>query len=118
MEVAISARHGHLSEDDHAYIERKLPRLSHLFERLLSITVTVDFKKHEPEVELLVSAEHKHDFVARERHATVGAAFDQAMAKMEGQLRKYKDRVLERHRKPADLEPESLNPRSPTADEG
>lgn len=103
MEMTISARHGSLSPDAHFYIEKKLPKLVHLFERLTSIIVTVDFQKHEPEVEILVSAEHKHDFVARERHPTVTAAFDNAIAKMEGQLRRYKEKIQDHHRKPADF---------------
>lgn len=102
MEVSISARHGSLSADDQAYIEKKLPKLVHLFERLTSINVTVDFQKHEPEVELVVSAEHKNGFVAKERHAVVTAAFDNAIAKMEGQLRKYKGKIQDHHhRKPS-----------------
>lgn len=101
MEISISSRHGQLNQDARAYIDRKVPKLSHLFERLTSIHVTVDFQKNEPEVELLVSAEHKHDFVARERNATVHAAFDAAMSKMEMQLRKYKEKVQEHHRRPA-----------------
>ena len=98
MEISISARHGTLAESDHDYIEKKIPRLTHVFGRLQSVKVTVDFKKREPEIEILVSAEHKHDFVARETHEKVGAAFDLALDKMEGQLRKYKERVQDHHK--------------------
>lgn len=98
MEVSISARHGSLAKDSQEYIERKLPKLSHIFERLISIKVTVDFQFAEPEAELLVEAEHKHDFVARERAESVTAAFDNALAKMEGQLRKYKEKIQDHHR--------------------
>lgn len=98
MEISISSRHGTIDTNAHAYIEQKLPKLAHIFERLTSVRVTVDFQKHDPEVELLVSAEHKHDFVARERNGSVSAAFDNAMSKMEGQLRKYKEKLTGRHR--------------------
>lgn len=101
MQVSISTRHGSLGSETQSYIEKKIPKLAHLFERLTAVTVTVDFQKHEPEVEILVSAEHKHDFVARERHASITAAFDNALAKMEGQLRKYKERVQDHHRRAA-----------------
>jgi putative sigma-54 modulation protein len=106
VEVSISTRHGSLSATTQEYIEKKLPKLSHLFERLTSIKVTVDFQRAEPEVELLVSAEHKHDFVSRERHAVVEAAFDTAIAKMEGQIRRYKERVQDHHRRQHGIEPE------------
>jgi putative sigma-54 modulation protein len=98
VETSISARHGTLDANSHSYIEQKLTKLAHIFERLTSIRVTIDFQKHEPIVELLVSAEHKHDFVAREQNGTVSAAFDNALAKMEGQLRRYKEKLVDRHR--------------------
>lgn len=81
MQVSISARHGSLTKESQEYIERKLPKLSHIFERLISINVTVDFQTSEPEVEFLVEAEHKHDFVARERAESVTAAFDKGLEK-------------------------------------
>lgn len=99
MDVKISARHGSLSPNSQEYINGKLPKLSHIFERLLSIMVTVDFQRDDPEVEILVEAEHKHDFVARERAANVTAAFDEALAKMESQLRKYKEKIQDHHRR-------------------
>jgi putative sigma-54 modulation protein len=52
-------------------------------------------------VEILASAEHKHDFVARERHREVLTATDAAVAKIEGQLRKYKERIQEHRRAPS-----------------
>lgn len=105
MEVSISTRKGSLKADDHAYIEKKLPKLTHIFERLTSITVTVDFQPDNSFVELLVSAEHKHDFVSSEHHEVVTAAFDNALAKMEIQLRKYKEKVTDHHRRSAFNEP-------------
>ena len=111
MEVKISARHGELAKGDHDYIEKKLPKLVHIFERLTSIHVTVDFQEPQPRVELLVGAEHKHDFVAREHDGTVSAAFDCAIAKMEGQLRKYKEKVQNHHhQKPSTVGPEVVGP--------
>ncbi|QDU63656.1 Sigma 54 modulation protein / S30EA ribosomal protein [Planctomycetes bacterium Pan216] len=98
METTISARHGSIAPEDHEYIDKKIPKLVHLFDRLTSVQVTVDFQKSEPQLELLVSAEHKHDFVAREHHAHVTAAFDSAMSKMESQLRRYKEKIQDHHR--------------------
>lgn len=99
MEVSISVRHGSLNAQSREYIEQKLPKLEHIFDRLVSIRVMVDFQFDEPEVELLVDAEHKHGFVAKERSALVTAAFDEALAKMEGQLRKYKEKIQDHHRR-------------------
>ena len=48
-----------------------------------------------------MSAEHKHDFVASERNAEIPAAVDLVMAKLEGQLRRYKEKVQDRRRTPS-----------------
>lgn len=97
METTISTRHGTLAAGDHAYIEKKIPKFTHLFDRIQSVKVTVDFTKENgevhPAVEILVNAEHRHDFVAREQAKTVAEAFDLAEAKMEMQLRRYKEKV-------------------------
>jgi putative sigma-54 modulation protein len=97
LEVSISARHGTLAKDAHDYIERKLPKLVHLFDRVNSAKVTVDLQSaDDADVELVVS-EPRHTLVSRERAATVQAAFDSAMAKMESQLRKHKEKLHNHH---------------------
>lgn len=101
VQISISARHGQLSEPTRAKITAKLEKLSRVFDRLTAIEVAVDLEHQEtPEVELRVSAEHKHDFQARERSDSLMAAVDVATHKIEQQLRKYKEKVQERHRGP------------------
>ncbi|REK18211.1 MAG: ribosome-associated translation inhibitor RaiA [Planctomycetota bacterium] len=101
MQVEVSTRHGHLSEASKQSITAKAERLLRLFDRLTSIEVTVDLKdEQKPSVDLRVSAEHKHDFVATEQAAGLMAAFDGALHKVEHQLRKYKEKVQDHHRSP------------------
>ena len=101
MQIKISARHGHLSEPTQQFIREKAEKLLRFFERLTSIEVTVDLKNETKQVEILVSAEHKHDFVARERNNDILAAVDLVVDKLEGQLRKYKEKVQDRRRTPS-----------------
>jgi putative sigma-54 modulation protein len=104
VEIKISARHGHLSEETQSFIREKSQKLLRLFERLTMIEVTVDLKDDlNKVVEFLVSAEHKHDFVARETNADVLAAVDLVLPKLEQQLRKYKEKITDRHRRPRAL---------------
>ncbi len=101
MQVQISARHGHLSDATKEKITAKVERLSRLFERLTSIEVTVDLEHEEnPEVDIRVSAEHKHDFRATDRSASLLASLDVVIHKLEQQLRKYKEKVQDHHRAP------------------
>ncbi|MDR3632785.1 MAG: ribosome-associated translation inhibitor RaiA [Isosphaeraceae bacterium] len=93
MRIEISARHCNLGPEQQAYIREKSEKLLKYFDRLMAIEVSVDHLKHSWQVEILASAEHKHDFVAREEGPTPEAAMDLCEHKVEQQLRKYKERV-------------------------
>ena len=99
MQIKISARHGHLNDATRDFIEEKASKLLHIFERLTMIEVTVDTRNHQAIVEILVSAEHKHDFVAQETHPEVMTAVEATVAKLEQQLRRYKEKVQKNHRR-------------------
>ena len=99
MQINVSTRHGHLSSASQEKITRKVEKLARFFERLTSIEVTVDLEHEEsPTVDLRVSAEHKHDFVATGHASTLSGSLDAAIGKLEQQLRKYKEKVQTRHR--------------------
>lgn len=101
MQLSVSTRHGQLSEATQAKLRAKAEKLGRFFDRLTSIEITVDLKDEQsPRVDVNVSAEHKHDFVAREQADSLMAALDACVQKIEQQLRKYKERVQERHRNP------------------
>jgi putative sigma-54 modulation protein len=102
VQIKISARHGHLSDATQEFIREKAQKLLHFFDRIMSIEVTVDLKNENSKwVEFLVSAEHKHDFVARESHNEILAAVDLVLDKLEGQLRRYKEKVQDHRRRPS-----------------
>jgi putative sigma-54 modulation protein len=93
VQIEISTRHGGLNAEQQRYLHDKAEKLLKYFARLMAIEVAVDHVKHAWEVEILVSAEHKHDFVARESGSTPEAAMDVCVHKIEQQLRRYKERV-------------------------
>lgn len=99
MQIKISARHGHLDPETQQFIRDKAEKLMHVFSRLTSIDVIVDREHDLQTVEFNVSAEHKHDFVAREKQTELRAAVDLALDKLEAQLRKYKERIQDHHRR-------------------
>ena len=101
MQINIATRHGHLSAATQAKITAKVGRLSRYFERITAIEVTINLE-HEttPEVDIRVDAEHKHDFVATEQSGDLWRSVDGAVQKLEQQIRKYKEKVQGRNRKP------------------
>lgn len=99
MQLSISTRHGHLSEPTQGKLKAKADKLSHFFERLSSIELIIDLGDQQlPKIDVKVSAEHKHDFLAHGEAENLLGAMDDAMHKIEQQLRKYKKRVQQRHR--------------------
>ncbi|MGA2063629.1 MAG: ribosome-associated translation inhibitor RaiA [Thermoguttaceae bacterium] len=101
MQISISTRHGHLSDETQAKIKEKLEKLTRFSDRLSAIEATVDLEHRDaPDVDLRVSAGHKHDFVAVCRSMELLAGIDDVVEKMEQQLRKHKQKVQDRHRGP------------------
>ena len=99
MQISISTRHGHLSEATQEKLKAKAGKLVRFFERLTSIELIVDIKDPQsPQVDIKLSAEHKHDFVAHGESDNLLGATDEALQKVEKQLRKYKKQVQHRHR--------------------
>jgi putative sigma-54 modulation protein len=101
VQIKISVRHGHLSDDMQQFIRDKAQKLLHYFERLTMIEVTVDMKKDQKQVEFVVQAEHKHDIVARESHPDLTAAVDLVLDKLALQLRRYKEKIQDHRRTPS-----------------
>jgi putative sigma-54 modulation protein len=97
VQIKLSARHGHLSDDHQKDIRQRAEKLLHIFDRITMIDVTVDlgdkiFKK----VEILVDAEHKHDFVAHDQHEELMAAVDLAVERIKHQVHRYKEKIQNR----------------------
>ncbi len=101
MQVKISTRHGHLSEASQQNISAKAEKLLRIFDRITAIELTIDLKdSNSPRVDAKLSAEHKHDFAAHAESDNLMAAIDAVLHRLEQQLRKYKEKVQERHRQP------------------
>ncbi len=111
MKIQVSTRHGQLSEASQEKISAKVEKLTRIFERLTAIDVVVDLSDEaKPKVDLKVAAEHKHDFVAHDQSTNLMGSVDTAVGRMEQQLRKYKEKVQERHRSGDPRRQEAVKP--------
>ena len=98
MHVAITCKHGELSANQQEYMKRKSEKLLTYFERVTAINVTVTFEKGRVRAEILVDAEHKHNFVANDVGDDLIPTFDVTLHKMEQQIRKYKEKIQDHRR--------------------
>jgi putative sigma-54 modulation protein len=103
VQVAITCKHGSISPASQDYISRKSEKLLTFFERVTAINVTVVFEKARVHVDMLVDAEHKHNFVANEEGDEVIPCFDSVLHKMEQQIKKYKEKIQD-HRRTAPMD--------------
>jgi len=98
VQVAITCRHGSISPALNEHIRVKSEKVLTYFERVTAIQVTLDFVDDRVKAEMLVDAEHKHNFVSHAEGADAGATFDQTLHKMEQQIRKYKEKLQDHRR--------------------
>jgi len=102
VNVGIACKHGQLGVNQQEYITRKAEKLLTYFERVTQIQVTVTFdngrENGRVRVEILVDAEHKHNFVANDEGDEVTPTFDLALHKMETQIKKYKEKIQDHRR--------------------
>ena len=98
MQIEITTRHGHIRDDDRAVLEKKAEKLLTYFERVTAIHITMDFDHDKVKAEILVDAEHKHNFVASSEGDEVVSTFEKTLHKMEQQVRKYKEKLQDHRR--------------------
>lgn len=98
VQVEISCRHGSIGDSVQSYIREKAEKLLTYFERVTQIDVTFDFNGPRVRAEILVDAEHKHDFVAHHEGEDAQKSFDLALHKIEQQIKKYKEQIQDHRR--------------------
>lgn len=99
MEICITARHGSISDDAFSMIQQKVEKLARFYDRVSSIEVMIDLpRKGESGVEMKLCADKANDFFARGTGHNVLSAVESVVQKLEQQLRKYKERLLNRSR--------------------
>ncbi len=99
MQINITTRHGHIGEETQERLTTKVEKLTRHFDRLTAIELVIDLQdNHKPRVDLLVDAEHKHDFRAHDQGDNLLTLVESVVHKMDQQLRKYKEKTIDGHR--------------------
>ncbi len=99
MEICITTRHGSISDDAFSLIQQKVEKLGKFYDRVSLIEIMIDPpRKGESGVEMKICADRANDFFARGSGHNVLSAVENVIQKLEQQLRKYKERLLNRSR--------------------
>ena len=97
VQVDISTRHGHLSTETQQKISRKIEKLAKFHERIRSARVILDLQDEQaPDVEVRVSVARLPELVAHSGGNSLWGAVDGALHKIEDQLRKKREKSIDR----------------------
>lgn len=96
MRFSVTGRHIEITDAMRQYVEGKATRLTRFYDRIESIEVVIAKQGVQNRVEMVVAAAHKHTFVGQVSAGDYYEAIDLVMDKLEGQIRKHKEKVRNR----------------------
>jgi len=92
VQIRITARHVELTDEVKEYIEEKAEKLPRYYDRIHNVEVILDHESEQFSVEMIVHADKKQTFLARETGPDTFALVDQLIEKLERQLTKHKEK--------------------------
>ena len=114
--IALKGKHGGVPEAVTEYAERKLMKLERLFHRPPSVELLGTYERGQYVVELNVDGDGVF-LRSEERCPELHAAIDNVTSKLDRQVKRFKERVRDDHRKPTRETPEAAVAPEPDADE-
>lgn len=92
MEIQITSRHHKASQSLQDTINEELQKVGRFFDKITSCHVILDSEHVEKVAEITMST-LGHQVVATAKAENIGKAFDDALAKVERQLKKLNDKI-------------------------
>ena len=96
--VMVTGRHMHITDGMKQHAIDRVSKLEHIADRIIDVNVTMDIQKLSHHVEILM----KYGHILIRSHAQTTDMYisiDQAVAKLEHQLRRYKRKLHDHHKK-------------------
>ncbi len=92
VEVLITGRHVVVPEELRTYITSKAEKLERFYDRIHEVEVVLDQESDLYTTEMIVRADHKHTFVAKETGPDPTGLVDAVVDKLERQLTRHKEK--------------------------
>ncbi len=93
LHIAITSKQMELTPKLRDYIQQKTSKLTKYFSHISDIHITVNEEKYRHVVEINALT-NGTTMPSRAEHSDIHTAFDKALAKIESQIRKYKDKIV------------------------
>jgi len=97
MKIQVTGRHLSITPSIQAYVEEKVSKAQKFFSHIIWAQVLLSVEKRAHQTEIIIHAS-KQTFRALASGDSLYAAIDLASDKIDAQLRKYKERLKERHK--------------------
>ena len=96
MQITLSVRRGSITSPNTEKIQAKVEKLARFYDRITSAEVVVDLEdRNNPNLTLLLKVEPKKELVVQSQAGELFASLDEALKKMEQQLKKFKDKLTD-----------------------
>lgn len=93
MQIQVTGLHVEVTDDVREYVSAKTARLPRFYDRVREIEVVLGHESEQFFVEIIVRADQKHTFVARETGPDTFALIDVVVDRLERQLTKHKEKT-------------------------
>ena len=93
MQISVSGRHLHLSQDVQDYARTKAAKLEQFFNKIQTIDVVIDKQGLDYNVEIIVKPDRRERLVGRGSGSDVQACIDISLDKLERQVTRYKEKI-------------------------
>jgi len=96
MQIRVVGRHVEVPAEVKEYVTTKSEKLTKHYDRVHEVEVVLGQEKEQVFVEIIVHADHRHTFIAREVGMDTLALIDTSMEKLGRQLTKHKEKIRTR----------------------
>lgn len=96
MQITFSVRRGSISSPNMEKIQAKVEKLARFYDRISSAEVVIDLEnRNNPALSLLLKIEPKKELIVQAQAGELFASLDEALKKMEQQLKKFKEKMTD-----------------------
>jgi len=95
MQISITGRNFELTDDIREYVEKRINKLNTFLDRILETQLVIEVQRHRFTTEIALMAS-RASFHAQGHNEDVFASIDEAIDKMEKQIRRFRERVRDR----------------------
>jgi len=95
MQLSITGRNFELTDDVHEYVEKRINKIKTFFNRILETQLVIEVQRRRYTTEIALTA-NRASFHAQGQSEDIFASIDEAIDKMDKQIRRFKERIRDR----------------------